>query len=124
MPKQMLSGSLDEQCDFLYDLGVEKLAQGNYTGAVHAFREIVNHAPGFRDADKLLAIAQQRKSEQRFLIVSAVIGGVVLVGVGSVLQLRNDLFLLAFALLGTLIGYFVGAYFNYRRHAKNSDTLS
>ena len=118
MPKQMLSGSLDEQCDFLYDLGVEKLAQGNYTGAVHAFREIVRYAPNFRDTEELLAIAQQRKAEQRFLIVSAVIGGAAMVAVGSVLQLRNDLLLLAFALVGTLIGYFVGAYWNHRRQAK------
>ena len=118
MPKQMLSGSLDEQCQFLYDLGIEKFAQGNYTGAVHAFREIIKYAPDFRDTEELLAIAQQRKSEQRFLVLSAIIGGVVMVAIGSVLQLRNDLYLLAFALVGTLVGYFVGAYLNYRRQTK------
>ncbi len=120
MPKQMLSGSLDEQCDFLYDLGVQKLGQGNYTGAVHAFKEIIKYAPEFRDTNELLAIAQQRKSEQRFLVVSSIIGGAVMVAIGSMLQLRNDLYLLAFALVGTLMGYFVGAYLNYRRLSKNN----
>ena len=124
MPKQLLSGSLDEQCEFLYDLGVEKLSQGNYTGAVHAFKEIVAHAPEFRDSVELLAFAQQRKVEQRFLVVNAIVGGAVLVAVGSMLQLRNDLFLLALALVGTVLGYIVGAYLNHRRHGKhnNSDT--
>ena len=122
MPRQMLSGSLDEQCEFLYDLGVEKLAQGNYTGAVHAFREIVKHAPEFRNTSELLATAQQRKSEQRFLVVSAIIGGAAMVAVGSALQFRNDLYLLIFALIGTLLGYFVGVLLNHRRLSRSAVT--
>ena len=38
--KQTLIGTLDEQCEFLYDLALEKMDQGNYTGAAHALKEI------------------------------------------------------------------------------------
>ncbi|HMN31708.1 MAG TPA: hypothetical protein PKE45_26400, partial [Caldilineaceae bacterium] len=54
MPKQLLTGTLEEQCEFLYTMAVEKMAQGNYTGAVHALKEVVKHAPDFRDAQALL----------------------------------------------------------------------
>ncbi len=47
MPKQMLSGTLDEQCAFLYDLGRQKMEQGNYTGAIHAFRGDCEVCAGF-----------------------------------------------------------------------------
>lgn len=115
MPKQMLSGTLDEQCAFLYDLGRQKMDEGNYTGAVYAFREIVKYAPDYRDTAELLEIARNRKREQRFLMVSSMIGAVVLVGVGSMLNLGNDLYLLAFALAGTLAGYIAGNFINSRR---------
>ena len=36
MPKQKLTGTLDEQCEFLYGLAITKMAEGNYTGAKHA----------------------------------------------------------------------------------------
>ena len=118
MPKELLSGTLDEQCAFLYDLGREKMGQGNYTGAIHAFREIVKYAPDFRDTAELLEEAQRRKKEQRFLIVSAMVGAIVLVAVGSALSLRNDLYLLVFALTGALLGYVVGNVLNSRRQSR------
>ena len=54
MPKQLLTGSLEEQCQFLYSLALEKIQQGNYTGAVHALKEIVKYKPDFLDAADLL----------------------------------------------------------------------
>jgi hypothetical protein len=119
MPKQMLSGTLDEQCQFLYELGQRKMEQGNYTGAVHAFGEIVKYAPDYRDAADLLAAAKRRKSEQRFLIVIAIIGAVAMIGVGSALDLSNDLYLLALALVGALLGYGVGSLVTNRQRGGN-----
>ena len=119
MPKQMLSGTLDEQCAFLYDLGREKLEQGNYTGAVHAFREIVKYAPDYLDTAKLLATAQRRKSEQRSLIVSAFTGAIVMVGVGGLLHFQNDLYLLVFAFVGLVFGYAAGNMWNSRRRKQS-----
>ena len=119
MPKQMLSGTLDEQCEFLYDLGRQKMEQGNYTGAVHAFSEIVKFAPDYEDAADLLDVARRRKVEQRFLIISAFLGAIVMIGVGTLLQLGNDLLLLVLALLGTALGYVAGTFVNARRRGRS-----
>jgi hypothetical protein len=105
MPKQMLTGSLDEQCAFLYDLAVTKMGEGNYTGAAHALKEIVKYNPGYRDAAQLLAEAKQRKSAQSWLLWSAIGGAALGIGLGTVLQVRNDLMLLALALIGALAGF-------------------
>ncbi len=120
MPREMLSGTLDEQCEFLYNLGRQKMDQGNYTGAAHAFGEIVKYAPDYLDAADLLETAKLRKSEQRFLIVSALIGATLMIGVGTLLELRNDLYLLVFALVGTLLGYIVGNFVNNRRQGRKA----
>lgn len=120
MPKEMLTGTLDEQCAFLYDLGREKMENGNYVGAIHAFGEIVKYAPDFRDTMELLEESRRRKAEQRFLIVGAIMGGVAMVAVGSALNLRNDLLLLIFALVGTLVGYVLAVVVNSRRQETRS----
>lgn len=108
MPKQLLTGSLDEQCEFLYTLAVAKMQEGNYTGAAHALKEIVKYQPDFRDAAALLAEAKRRQSVQRNLILAALLGGVLFVGLGTMMQVTNDWVLLALALIGALVGYFAG----------------
>lgn len=120
MPKQSLSGTLDEQCEFLYQLGCQKMEQGNYTGAVHAFGEIVKYAPDFRDTAELLALAKRRKAEQRFLIVTAFVGAVVAIGAGGLVGLGNDLLLMTFALVGAGIGYMIGVLVNSRRKGRSA----
>lgn len=115
MPKQMLSGSLDEQCEFLYDLALDKMQHGSYTGAIHALREIVKYAPDYRDAAHLLEEARQRQAETRRLILYAFLGGTLLIGVGTFMQVRNDLVLLALALAGAAVGYLAGIAVNRRR---------
>ena len=67
MPKQRLSGTLEEQCEFLYNLALEKMSQGNYTGAAHAFKEILKYKPDFRDTERLYQEVKEYKSEQTFL---------------------------------------------------------
>jgi hypothetical protein len=110
MPKQVLTGTLDEQCAFLYTLAQEKMTQGNFTGAVHALQEIAKHAPHFRDVQTLLAEAQWRKAQQRRLLIAGLLGAIVFVGIGSTLRLSNDLLLILLAVVGAVVGYGVGNY--------------
>lgn len=108
MPKQKLTGTLDEQCQFLYDTALAKMAEGNYTGAKHALQEIVKYNPGFRDAVQLLEEVKQRKSDQTFLLISAFVGAVLGVAIGSMSGAPNDLVLLIFLAAGALAGYGAG----------------
>jgi uncharacterized membrane protein YoaK (UPF0700 family) len=112
MPKQTLSGTLDEQCEFLYNLAQEKMIQGNFTGAVHALKEIVKHNPDFPNAQPLLVAAKKRQAEQRFLLLAGFAGGAMGVGVGSALNLSNDLWLLAAGAVGLVVGYGLGNLIN------------
>ena len=61
MRRQQLSGTLDEQCAFLYELALEKMEQGNFTGAYHALKEVARHQPNFREVQAQLAEATFRK---------------------------------------------------------------
>jgi len=110
MPKQKLTGTLEQQCEFLYGLAITKMAQGNYTGAKHALEEIVKYKPDFRDAQQLLQEVSRKKSDQTFLVIIKSVGAAVGVAVGSIGQLGNDLVLLALAGVGALVGYGVGNY--------------
>jgi hypothetical protein len=110
MPKQKLTGTLEQQCEFLYGLAITKMAEGNYTGAKHALEEIVKYKPDFRDAQQLLTQVKRKKSDQTFLIIMAFIGAAVGIAVGSLGQLGNDLVLLLLAGIGALFGYGIGNY--------------
>ena len=118
MPKEYLTGSLDEQCDFLYDMAIEKMQQGNFTGAAHALKEIVKYRPDFKDAQTLLAAAKRRKTEQRWLLIISLIGLTGGVYVGSTRGAANDLWLLLYAGIGLLIGYAIGNVLNSLRRGR------
>jgi hypothetical protein len=108
MPKQLLTGTLDEQSEFLYNLALEKMEQGNFTGAVHALKEIVKHNPNFRDANSMLAEAKRRKSEQSQLLWSAFGGAGIFVLFGTMTGVSNDLIFLALVAVGAVVGFLVG----------------
>ena len=108
MPKQLLTGTLDEQCGFLYDLALEKMQQGNFTGAVHALKEVVKHNPGFRDANAVLAEAKRRKAEQNQLLWFVFGGAALFVFLGTMIQIGNDFLFLGLVTVGALLGFFVG----------------
>ena len=108
MPKELLTGTLDEQCDFLYQLALEKMQQGNYTGATHALAEIVKHLPDYLDAAEMLQEAKRRKAEQRALLLWSSLGLAAGAAVGSMLGLPNDIYLLLFAVIGAVAGYGAG----------------
>jgi len=119
MQRKELTGTLEEQCEFLYELAQEKMADGNYTGAAHALKEIVKHAPDYRDAVTLLENVEERKKEQRSLLLSGLLGAALFVGVGTLLQLRNELLFLLLAFAGLLVGYVVANVLVARRRRTN-----
>lgn len=108
MPNQQLTGTLEEQCEFLYNLALEKMEQGNYTGAVHVLKEIVKYKPDYRDCAQLLTLAKERKSEQTFLLLMAVAGASIAVALGGIIGAFNDLIFLVLMVLGALVGYGIG----------------
>lgn len=115
MPKQLLTGTLDEQCEFLYSLAQDKMQQGNYTGAIHALKEIVKHAPDYRDAAQLLQEAKRRKAAHTALLFYALGGAILAIAIGTLAQVGNDLIFLTLALVGALVGYLVGDWMRARR---------
>jgi len=120
MPSQKLTGTLDQQCEFLYGLAITKMAEGNYTGAKYALQEIVKYKPDYRDVQQLLEQVSRQKSDQTFLVVMAFVGAAVGVAVGSLGQLGNDLVLLVLAGIGAVLGYGAGNYIrSFRARAAN-----
>lgn len=115
MPKKLLTGTLDEQCAFLMDLAQQKAAVGNYTGALHALKEIRKHAPEYPGLEDASARAQQGKREQRTLIFAGFAGAIVFVFVGTWRGVPNDLWFLGLALAGAVAGYLVGLTFVNRK---------
>ncbi len=105
MAKKQLTGTLEEQCGFLYQLAQEKMEGGNYTGAVYALKEIVKHKPDYGDAAQLLEKARRHKKAQSFRLVISLVGAGLFVGIGSTAGLHNDLWLFVLAFAGLLVGY-------------------
>src|SRR5215218_105300 len=105
MPKQLLTGTLDEQSEFLYNLALEKMKEGNFTGAVHALKEVVKYNPNFRDAGALLVAAKRRKSEQNLLLVFVFGGAGLFVFIGTLLQLGNDFVFIGLIAAGAIVGF-------------------
>ena len=123
MSKQLLTGTLEEQCDFLYEMAQEKMSVGNYTGAYHALKEVVKHAPERKDAVALLVVAKDRKSEQTRLLLLSLAGAILFVGIGSATRLSGDLWLLALGFVGLLVGYGIGNLLNSLRRP-DGETVS
>lgn len=108
MPKEILTGTLEEQCEFLYEMAREKMAEGNYTGAIYAFKEIAKHKPDYRDVEQLMAQSKAQKSQQSRLVIAGFLGAAVFIAVGTTLQLSNDLLFLGLAFVGAVVGYMAG----------------
>lgn len=124
MSKQLLTGSLDEQCDTLIRIAQDKMSEGNYTGAYHALKEVVKYRPDHQDALALLAVAKVRKSEQTRLLLISLVGAILFVGIGSVARLTNDLWLLVLGFVGLLVGYGIGNLLNSLRRTARPEFTS
>lgn len=120
MPKQLLSGTIDEQCAALYAIAVQKMEQGSYTGAVHALREILKHRPEYPEAAALLGEAKRRQKETRTLLIWSMVGLAFFVGLGSYWNVRSDLYLMALGAAGMVVGYAVGNLINSYRRPKSA----
>ena len=103
--KKQLTGTLEEQCSFLYQLAQEKMEDGNYTGAVYALKEIVRHKPDYSNAAQLLEKARRHKKAQSFRLIISLAGAALFVGIGSTAGVPNDLWLFVLAFAGLLVGY-------------------
>lgn len=102
-----LTGSPEEQADQLYDLAEEAMAQGRYSGAYRYWQEIEKALPGYRDVPDRLAEANLARREQRFLIMGALAGAVVLVFLARSFGAERELVLLGAAVLGLLVGWLI-----------------
>lgn len=122
MPRQMLTGTLDEQCAFLLNVAQEKMAAGNYTGAIHALKLIRKHKPDFAGAAELLEQARKGKREQSLLVYFGFAGAVIGIFVGRWREVPNDLWFLGLTLGGAIVGYLLGVFV--LRLLKGRDMLS
>lgn len=111
MRTEKLAGTLEEQCAFLYQLAQDKMAEGNYTGAAHLLSEIVKHDPTYEDAASMLVEVKQQKRTQRNLLLTAILGASLFVGIGTVVQIPNDLIFILLAVIGAVVGFGVGSLF-------------
>lgn len=105
MAKKMLEGTLDEQCAFLYDLARDKMAQGNYAGALYALREVAKHRPDYRDVPALLVQLQGQKREQRRMILVGLVSGVLFATLARTAGVTHDLLIIGIGILGLVGGY-------------------
>lgn len=120
MPKTILTGTLDEQCTFLFNLAQEKMAAGNNTGAIHALKEILKYAPDFPGAQELMAEAKAAKREQATIVWLSMGGAIVAIFAGTLLGLPNDLWLLALAAVGWVGAYLIAIRFVRRESRRSS----
>lgn len=102
-----LTGTPEEQADQLYAMAEEAMSQGRYSGAYRYWLEIEKVLPGYRDVPDRLAEANLARREQRFLIMGALLGAVVLLFVARLLGAQSELVLFAAAILGLLVGWLV-----------------
>ncbi len=124
MAKQVLKGTLEEQCEFLYNVAQGKIAEGNFTGAAYALKEVVKYAPHYRDAATLLIEAKRQKSKQTLLLVTGFVGAALFIAVGTILKVSNDLLFLLLAFVGAIVGFGVGNFIqSFQTRARNEQIV-
>lgn len=109
MPKQLLTGTLEEQCAFLYDLAQQKMKAGNYTGAIHALAEILKYKPDYPGAAEMLHAARQGKRSVNLLLAFSFGGAILAIFLGTLWGLPNDFWFLLLALTGAVLGFLLGS---------------
>ncbi len=105
MVKKLLAGTVEEQCEFLYELGIEKMKSGNFTGAVYVLKEVAKHDSAYREVSVLLATARERKNEQTRLVVVGLAVGALFMVIGRLVGISHDLVLILLGALGLVCGY-------------------
>ena len=105
MPKQQLSGPLDEQLATVYEVVQQRLEEGKYSGAVHYAKEIIKVDPNFRDIQEILRQAKRKQRQQSILLSASLAGAILAVIVTRSLGLTQDWLSLTFAVLGGGLGF-------------------
>lgn len=108
MPKTLLTGTLEEQCAFLFNLAQEKVAVGNYSGSSHALREVLKHQPDYPGAATLMETVRKGKREQNTMLWLVFGGAILFVFIGTARGVPNDLWFLGLALVGAVVGFLIG----------------
>lgn len=108
MPKTLLTGTLEEQCAFLFNLAQEKAAVGNYSGAKHALKEILKYAPDYPGAADLMEKVRKGKQEQNMMLAFVFGFAILAVAVGTWMQVPNDLWFIGLIVVGAVTGFLVG----------------
>lgn len=108
MPKTLLTGTLEEQCAFLYNMAQEKAAVGNYAGASHALKEILKYAPEYPGAAELLAEVKTGKQEQNMMLVFVFGFAIAAIFVGTITQVPNDWWFIGLIVIGAVLGFLAG----------------
>lgn len=108
MPKTLLTGTLEEQCAFLFNLAEEKAAVGNFSGASHALKEILAHVPDYPGAAELMEKVRKGKREQRMMLFFVFAFAIVGVFLGGLWQVPNDWWYLGLVVIGAVVGFLVG----------------
>ena len=69
---------------FIYELAQEKMASGNYTGAVYVLKEIIKYQPIIMQTQhRCWRNARQHKKEQLFRLFTSLGGAILFIGIGS-----------------------------------------
>lgn len=105
MPRQPLSGPLEEQLAAMYQIVLDRMREGKYGGAVHYAREIIKFAPDYRDIQDLLRRAQVAQRRQSLTLVGSLVAAIAAIGLGWSLGWREDWQSLLFGFIGLLAGF-------------------
>ncbi len=115
MPRQELTGTLDEQLATVYDMVQERMAQGKYSGAVHYAKEIIKVDPNYQDIQELLHQAEQAKRKQRWTLLISLSGATIAIAIARGLGFAQDWQSLLFALIGLVLSFLITTWFFQRR---------
>ncbi len=106
--RKLLNGTVDEQAAHLYEMAVEAMAEGRYSGAYRYLAEIERAVPGYRDVPALLATVRRAKQEQRFLLISSLTGGMIFIALARLLGIQSEWLFIGAAILGLALGFAAG----------------
>lgn len=115
MPKQQLSGTLEEQMAALYEIVEQRMAEGKYSGAVHYANEIIKVDPNYRDIQHTLQKARHAKRQQTLTLIASLMTAMVGVAVASFAGFDKDWQMLLAGFIGLLLGYLLAVAIFFRR---------
>jgi hypothetical protein len=115
MPKQHLTGTLEQQLAAVYAIIEQRMAEGKYSGAVHYAKEIIKVDPNYRDIQHLFQQARQARRQQTLTLIASLLVAIVGVAIASAAGFDNDWQMLLAGFLGLLLGYLLAIIIFVRR---------